>query len=177
MAAGSDSQPNTDTPEIGGIPAPRVRAGRQHILETAFGLVSSAPEVRYLMSFFVRMRYCPDTDSCQVVIQPHYSPVGEGEEEIRNEIVLPLSRQIRASLGGMISRKTCAYIASTSEKDEDNLADLFILYFFAGVAPGMAGDRIWGVYQMNLAFRTLAPEMEEIAVNALERCLCVIQQG
>ncbi|HMA05889.1 MAG TPA: hypothetical protein VKO45_08185, partial [Methanomicrobiales archaeon] len=174
---GCEPQPKTDPPELGGIPAPRVRAGRQHILETAFGLVSSTPEVRYLMSFFVRMRYCPETDSCQVVIQPHYSPAGEYDGEIRNEIVAPLSRQIRASLGGKISRKTCAYIASASAKDEDKLADLFILYFFAGEGPGTPGDHIWGVYQMNLAFRTFAPEMEEIAVNSLERCLCVIQQG
>jgi hypothetical protein len=29
---------------------------------------------------------------------------------------------------------------------------------------------------MNLSLRTFAPEMEEIAVNALERCLSVIRE-
>ncbi|MDD1666650.1 MAG: hypothetical protein LUQ23_03855 [Methanomicrobiales archaeon] len=164
-----------DLSERGGIPAPRLRAGRRHILETAFGLISSAPEVKYLMSFFVRMRYWPETDSCQVVIQPHYSASDDCEEEVRKEIVIPLSREIRAAIGGRISRKTCAYIAAASETDRDNLTDLFILYFMAGEGAGGPGDRVWGVYQMHLAFRTFAPEMEEIAVNALERCLCVIR--
>jgi len=166
-----------NVPDRGGIPAPRLRAGRQHVLETAFGLLSSSPTTTYLMSFIVRMRYCPDTDSCQVVIQPHYSPADERDEEIRDEIVSPLSREIRATLGEKISRRTCGYITASSSVDQDNLADLFILYFFLSPEEGGGGTAasISGVYQMNMALRTFAPEMEEIAVNALERCLSVIR--
>jgi hypothetical protein len=130
------------------------------------------------MSFIVRMRYCPDTDSCQVVIQPHYSTENEHEEGVRKEIMIPLSLEIRATLGEKVRRKTCAYISASSEMDEDNLADLFILYLFIsneGTGPGN-GVSVSGVYQMNLAFRTFAPEMEEIAVNALERCLSLIRK-
>jgi hypothetical protein len=161
----------------GGIPAVRLRAGRQHVLETAFGLLASAPMVRYLMSFVVRMRYCPDSDSCQVVIQPHYSAAGDCDEEVRQEILIPLAREIRATLGEKVSRKTCAYISASSALDQDNLADLFILYFFAGEESPGQGPAISGIYQMNLALRTFAPEMEEIAVGALERCLSVFRQG
>ena len=160
----------------GGIPAPRLRAGRQHVLETAFGLLASAPAVRYLMSFIVRMRYCPDSDSCQVVIQPHYSAAGEYDEEVREEILLPLAQTIRATLGAKVSRRTCAYISASSTMDQDNLADLFILYFFAGEESPGQGPAISGIYQMNLALRTFAPEMEEIAVGALERCLSVFRR-
>jgi hypothetical protein len=130
------------------------------------------------MAFIVRMRYCPDTDSCQVVIQPNYSPADEHDEEIRNEIVTPLSQEIRATLGEKISRKTCAYLSATSTMDEDNLADLFILYFFMSGGGGEGEPRasVSGVYQMNLSLRTFAPEMEEIAVNALERCLSLIHE-
>ena len=156
--------------DCGEIPAPRFHEARQHVLETASGLLSGSPRISYLMAFIVRMRYVHETDSCQVVIQPHYSPAGEYDEEIRNEVVTPLSREIRASLGGKISRKNCAYISATSTMDPDNLADLFILYFFAGEEAGGPGGRVWGVYQMNLALRTFAPEMEDIAVDALERC-------
>lgn len=128
------------------------------------------------MSFIVRMRYCPDTDSCQVVIQPHYTPANGHDEETRNEIVTPLSHEIRATIGEKISRKTCGYISASSTMDEDNLADLFILYFFlsGGEGEGPRGASISGVYQMNLALRTFAPEMEEVAVHTLERCLSVI---
>ncbi len=175
--AASESRTCMDRPDEGGISALRFRAGRQHILETASGLLSSTPSVRYLMSFFVRMRYCPDTDTCQVVIQPHYSTDDEQDEDIRNDVIVPLAREIRASIGGKISRRTCTYIAATSAMDADSLADLFILYFFAGEDEGRAGGHIWGVYQMNLAFRTFAPEMEEIAVLALERCLATIRSG
>jgi hypothetical protein len=161
----------------GRIPAPRLRAGRQQVLETAFGLLSSSPTVLYLMSFIVRMRYCPDTDTCQVVIQPHYSPADGHDEEIRDEIVTPISREIRATLGEKISRRTCAYLSTTSEMDEDNLADLFILYFFAGDGEPGRGQSVSGVYQMNLPLRTFAPEIEEIAVEAVERCLSVIKEG
>jgi hypothetical protein len=166
-----------NAPDNGGIPAPRLRAGRQHVLETAFGLLSSTPAVTYLMSFIVRMRYCPDTDSCQVVIQPHYSPADDHDEEIRQEIVTPLSREIRATLGEKVSRRTCAYISASSSVDEDNLADLFILYFFHSHEAGGGGQEatVSGVYQMNMAFRTFAPEMEDIAIDALERCLSVIR--
>ncbi|MDD1665737.1 MAG: hypothetical protein LUQ32_10305 [Methanomicrobiales archaeon] len=177
MAADSDTQyAPVNVPDTGGIPAPRLRAGRQHVLETAFGLLSSSPTITYLMSFIVRMRYCPDTDSCQVVIQPHYSPADEHDEEIRNEIISPISQEIRAILGKKISRRTCGYISASSSTDEDNLADLFILYFFFSheEGRGVPGASISGMYQMNMALRTFAPEMEEIAVNALERCLSVI---
>jgi hypothetical protein len=179
VAADSDTQyAPINSPDNGGIPAPRLRAGRQHVLETAFGLISSTPAVSYLMSFIVRMRYCPDTDSCQVVIQPHYSPADENEEEIRQEIVTPLSHEIRATLGEKISRRTCGYISASSSTDEDNLADLFILYFFHSHedVSGREGASISGVYQMNMALRTFAPEMEEIAIDALERCLSVIRE-
>ena len=128
-----------------GIPATRLRAGRQHVLETAFGLLSSAPTATYLMSFIVRMRYCPDTDSCQVVIQPNYSPADEHDEEIRNEIVTPLSHEIRATLGEKISRKTCGYLSASSTMDEDNLADLFILYFFLSRGDGEGEPRSFGL--------------------------------
>ncbi len=128
------------------------------------------------MSFIVRMRYCPDTDSCQVVIQPHYTPADEHHDEVRTEIVTPLSHEIRATLGEKISRKTCGYISASSSMDEDNLADLFILYFFLSNEGG-EGAAISGVYQINLALRTFAPEMEDIAVEALERCLSVFRMG
>jgi len=180
MAADSDSQyAPMKVPGNGGIPAPRLRAARQHVLETAFGLLASTPTVRYLMSLIVRMRYCPDTDSCQVIIQPHYSPADQHDEEIRDEIVTPLSHEIRATLGEKISRRTCGYVSASSSMDEDNLADLFILYFFLSSknGEGEPGVSVSGVYQMNLALRTFAPEMEEIAVNALERCLSVIREG
>ena len=179
MAADSDTQYRPmNIPDTGGIPAPRLRAGRQHVLETAFGLLSSSPTVTYLMSLIVRMRYCPDTDSCQVIIQPHYSPADEHENEIRNEVVTPLSHEIRATLGEQISRRTCAYLSASSTMDEDNLADLFILYFFLSGRDGDSrpGTLVSGLYQMNLALRTFAPEMEEIAVNALERCLFLIRK-
>jgi hypothetical protein len=179
MAADADTQyAPMNVPDNRGIPAPRLRAGRQHVLETAFGLLSSSPMITYLMSFIVRMRYCPDTDSCQVVIQPHYSPADEHDEEIRNEIVTPLSQEIRATLGQKISRRTCGYLSASSTMDEDNLADLFILYFFLSHLEGRGGPgaSISGMYQMNMALRTFAPEMEEIAVNALERCLSVIRE-
>ena len=179
MTADSDTQyAPMNAPDNGGIPVPRLRAGRQHVLETAFGLLSSSPTVTYLMSIIVRMRYCPDTDSCQVVIQPHYSPADEHEEEIRQEIVTPLSHEIRATLGEKISRRTCGYISASSTMDQDNLADLFILYFFHSREDGSGGQgaSVSGVYQMNMAFRTFAPEMEDIAINALERCLSVIRE-
>jgi hypothetical protein len=179
MAADSDTQyAPMNAPDNGGIPAPRLRAGRQHVLETAFGLLASSPTVTYLMSFIVRMRYCPETDSCQVVIQPHYSPADEHHEEIRDEIVTPLSHEIRSTLGENVSRRTCAYISASSSTDQDNLADLFILYFFHshGEDGGGQGASVSGVYQMNMAFRTFAPEMEDIAIDALERCLSIIRE-
>ena len=179
MAAESETRFRPmNLPDMGGIPAPRLRAGRQHVLETAFGLLSSSPTVTYLMSLIVRMRYCPDTDSCQVIIQPHYSPADEHDWEIRNEVVKPLSHEIRATLGQKISRRTCAYLSAAATTDEDNLADLFILYFFLSNGDGDNKPRasVSGLYQMNLALRTYAPEMEEIAVNALERCLSVIRE-
>jgi hypothetical protein len=176
MAAVTDIM---NAPDKGGIPSTRLRSGRQHVLETACGLLASSPVIRYLMSFIVRMRYCPETDSCQVVIQPHYTPADEHDDDIRKEIMTPLSREIRATLGEQISRRTCAYLSAQSTLDQDNLADLFILYFFAngdgeGSRPGAS---VWGVYQMNQALRTFAPEMEEVAVAALERCLSVIRNG
>ena len=163
---------------LAGIPAPRFRAGRQHVLETAFDLLSSSPTVKYLMSFIVRMRYCPDTDSCQVVIQPHYSTPGEFEEEVREEIITPISREIRATIGEQISRRTCGYISTSSTMDQDNLADLFILYFFlsGGEGEGSGPVSISGLYQMNMALRTFAPEMEEVAISALERCLSLVRR-
>ena len=177
MAADTDTRyAPIGSPDNGGIPAPRFRAGRQHVLETAFGLLSSSPAVHYLMSFIVRMRYCPDSDSCQVIIQPHYSPADEHDEEVRHEILTPLAHEIRATLGEKISRKTCGYISASSSMDQDNLADLFILYFFLSNEGG-TGTTVSGVYQMNLALRTFAPEMEDIAVDALERCLSVIRLG
>jgi hypothetical protein len=96
------------------------------------------------MSFIVRMRYCPDSDSCQVVIQPHYSASGEYDEEVREEILLPLAQTIRATLGAKVSRRTCAYISASSTMDQDNLADLFILYFFAGEEVPGTGTRDLG---------------------------------
>jgi hypothetical protein len=175
MAADTDI---LNTPDQGGIPAPRLRAGRQQVLETAFGLLSSSPAIHYLMSFIVRMRYCPETDSCQVVIQPHYTPADKHDEEIRGEIVGPLSCEIRATLGKQISRRTCAYLSAQSNLDQDNLADLFILYFFLSgeERADRPGSSIWGIYQMNQALRTFAPEVEEIAVAALDRCLSVIRK-
>jgi hypothetical protein len=162
----------------GGVPSPRIRAGRQHVLETACGLLASAPAITYLLSFIVRMRYCPDSDSCQVVIQPHYTPAEGNDDEIMQEIVTPLSQEIRKTLGKQIPRRTCAYLSAHSTLDQDNLADLFILYFFtSGDEKGShEGAPVWGVYQMNQAFRTFAPEMEEIAITALERCLSVMER-
>src|SRR5512136_1079795 len=176
MAADTDI---LNAPDQGGIPSPRVRAGRQHVLETACGLLSSSPAIRYLMSFFVRMRYSPETDSCQVVIQPHYTPADGDDGDIRQEIVTPLSREIRATLGEQISRRTCAYLSAQSTLDQDNLADLFILYFFLSgeEAAGRPLTAVWGVYQMNQALRIFAPEMEEVAVASLERCLSVMRNG
>ncbi len=176
MAAETDALHVTDQ---GGIPSPRLRSGRQHVLETACGLLASTPAIRYLMSFIVRMRYCPETDSCQVIIQPHYTPADERDDDIREEIVTPLSREIRATLGKQIPRRTCAYLSAQATLDQDNLADLFILYFFlSGEEPASPpGASVWGVYQMNQALRTFAPEMEDVAVAALERCLSVIRKG
>jgi hypothetical protein len=179
MAVDLDArQPCIYAPDLPGIPVPRFRAGRRHVLETAFDLLSSSPTVKYLMSFIVRMRYCPDTDSCQVVIQPHYSTTEEYEDEVREEVVTPLSREIRATIGEKISRRTCGYISTSSTMDQDNLADLFILYFFlsGGEGKGNGAVSISGLYQMNLALRTFAPEMEEVAISALERCLSIIRR-
>jgi hypothetical protein len=178
MPADSDTRyASADLPGNAAIPAPRLQAGRQHVLETASGLLASSPTARYLMSFIVRMRYCPDTDSCQVVIQPHYAPADGHDEEIRNEIVTPLCREIRATIGESISRRTCGYISASSMMDEDNLSDLFIFYFFlsAGEGEGQRGALISGVYQMNRALRTFAPEMEEVAIHTLSRCLSAIR--
>ena len=158
------------------IPVPRFHEAEQHVLETASGLLIGSPGISYLMSFIVRMRYVPETDSCQVVIQPNYSPADGHDDEIRDEIVTPISREIRATLGEQIPRKTCAYLSASSTMDQDNLADLFILYFFLSGGDGEGGPRpsVSGLYQMNLALRTFAPEMEEVAVNALERCLSLL---
>jgi hypothetical protein len=162
--------------DCGEIPSPRFHEAEQHVLETASGLLTGSPRILYLMSFIVRMRYVPETDSCQVVIQPHCRLSGESGGE-GAEILTPLSHEIRASLGEKISAKACGYISASSSLDEDNLTDLFILYFFvAGDEP--AGDRgptISGVYQMNLTLRTFVPEMEDIAVDALERCLSLLR--
>jgi len=178
MAADSDARYAVmDAPELRGIPAHRFRAGEKHVLETALGLLSTSPMVMYLMSFIVRMRYCPDTDSCQVVIQPHYSTTEEHEEDVRDEIMTPLSHEIRATIGEKISRRTCGYISASSTMDEDNLADLFILYFFLSGEKEMgdAAVTVSGLYQISLLLRTFAPEIEEIAIDALERCLFVIR--
>ncbi|HVN65753.1 MAG TPA: hypothetical protein VMT31_03935 [Methanomicrobiales archaeon] len=160
----------------GDIPAPRFHDAEQHVLEMASGILTGSPRISYLMSFIVRMRYVHETDSCQVVIQPHYRLAGE-EGGSGAEILSPLSHEIRAALGEKISAKACGYISASSSLDEDNLTDLFILYFF------VTGDRIGGprapfvsgVYQMNLTLRTFVPEMEDIAVDALERCLALLK--
>ena len=158
------------------VPGPRFREAEQHVLETASGLLTGSPRISYLTSFIVRMRYVHETDSCQVVIQPHYCPTGE-EGGSGAEILSPLAHEIRAALGEKISAKACGYISASSSLDEDNLTDLFILYFFTA-GNGMEGTRppsISGVYQMNLTLRTFVPEMEDIAVDALERCLALLQ--
>jgi hypothetical protein len=162
--------------DCGEIPAPRFHEAEQHVLETASGLLTGSPRILYLMSFIVRMRYVPETDSCQVVIQPHCRLSGAKGGDT-GEILLPLSHEIRASIGEKISAKACAYISASSSLDEDNLTDLFILYFFAaGDAPMADGcPSFSGVYQMNLTLRTFVPEMEDIAVDALERCLFLLR--
>jgi hypothetical protein len=180
MAANSEMQCSfREIGDCGGVPTPRFHEAEQHVLETASGLLTSAPKTWYLMSFIVRMGYRPETDSCQVVIQPHYSPADEDDEETWDEIVSPLSHEIRAAIGEKISAKACAYISASSSLDEDNLTDLFILYFFmvGGDGEGSPPGSVSGAYQMNLTLRTFVPEMEEIAVKALERCLSVIHLG
>ena len=163
------------TPDSMDIPTPRVQEAEQHVLETASGLLSGSPSISYLMSFIVRMRYVPESDCCQVVIQPHFRPSDErGEGEA---FLSPLAHEIRASLGEKISAKACGYISASSSLDEDNLTDLFILYFFAA-GGGKSGDAplsVSGMYQMNLTLRTFVPEMEDIAVHALERCLLLLR--
>jgi hypothetical protein len=180
MAANSEIQCSfREIGDCGGIPALRFQEAEQLVLETASGLLTAAPETWYLMSFIVRMGYSPETDSCQVVIQPHYSPADEKDEDTREEILSPLSLEIRAAIGEKISAKACAYISASSSLDEDNLTDLFILYFFMS-GEGEKEDRegsISGAYQMNFTLRTFVPEMEEIAQKALERCLSIIREG
>jgi len=162
--------------DYGEVPAPRFHEAEQHVLEMASGFLSGSPRVSYLMSFIVRMRYVPETDSCQVVIQPHCRLVGAEGGDL-GTLLSPLSHEIRASLGQKISAKACGYISASSSLDEDNLTDLFILYFFTtGEEP--AGDpavAVSGVYQMNLTLRTFVPEMEDIAIDALERCLNLLR--
>ena len=180
MAANSEIQCLTRKfDDCRGIPTPRCHEAEQHVLETASDLLSSSPKTLYLMSFIVRMRYAPETDSCQVVIQHHYSPVDEHDGETRDEIVSPLSHEIRAAIGEKISAKACGYIAASSSLDEDNLTDLFILYFFVSSEDenGYPVASVSGAYQMNLTLRTFVPEMEEIAVDALEKCLFIVRQG
>jgi hypothetical protein len=164
------------TGEGGDIPAPRFHEAEQHVLETASGLLTGSPRIAYLMSFIVRMRYVHETDSCQVVIQPHCRLSG-GEGGSGAEILSPLSHEIRAAIGEKISAKACAYISASSSLDEDNLTDLFILYFFVAGdgGEGIRSLSFSGIYQMNLTLRTFVPEMEEIAVDALERCLGLLQ--
>ena len=161
--------------DCGEIPAPRFHEAEQHVLETASGLLTGSPRFAYLMSFIVRMRYVHETDSCQVVIQPHARLSG-GDGGSGAEVLSPLYHEIRAALGKKISAKACGYISASSSLDEDNLTDLFILYFFvAGDAgDGLQAPTVSGVYQMNLTLRTFVPEMEEIAVDALERCLSLL---
>ena len=161
-----------------GIPTPRVHEAEQHVLETASDLLSISPDTSYLMSFIVRMRYVPERDSCQVVIQHHYSP-GDGHDDgTHDEIARPLSHEIRAAIGEKISAKACGYISASSSLDEDNLTDLFILYFFASNGGDGAGPEgsVSGAYQMNLTLRTFVPEMEDIAGIALEKCLGIIRE-
>jgi hypothetical protein len=161
----------------GDIPAPRFHEAEQHVLETASGLLTGSPAISYLMSFIVRMRYVPESDSCQVIIQPHCRLSGGENDGAGAEILSPLSHEIRASIGGKISAKACGYISASSSLDEDNLTDLFILYFFiaGGEGPWCPSPTMSGVYQMNLTLRTFVPEMEEIAVDALERCLTLLR--
>jgi hypothetical protein len=180
MAVNSEMQCSfREIGDCGGIPTLRFHEAEQLVLETASGLLTSAPKTWYLMSFIVRMGYSPETDSCQVVIQPHYSPADEHDEETRDEIISPLSLEIRAAIGEKISAKACAYISASSSLDEDNLTDLFILYFFMSGEGGNGNPEgsISGAYQMNFTLRTFAPEMEEIAGKALERCLSIIRGG
>ena len=162
--------------DCGDIPAPRFHEAEHHVLETASGLLTGSPRISYLMSFIVRMRYLHEEDSCQVVIQPHFCLAG-GEGGAGAEILSPLSHEIRAAIGEKISAKACGYISASSSLDEDNLTDLFILYFFVA-GDGTGGPRapsVSGVYQMNLTLRTFVPEMEDIAVDALERCLSLLR--
>jgi hypothetical protein len=169
----------SETGDPGGIPAPRFLEARQHVLETASDLMTSSPSTYYVMSFIIRMRYSPETDSCQVVIQPHFSPADEEGGDTGESILTPLSHEIRAAIGEKISAKACGYISASSSLDEDNLTDLFILYFFLSGknAAGQRRARISGIYQMNITLRTFVPEMEGIAINALERCLALFRQG
>ena len=163
--------------DCGDIPAPRYREAEQHVLETASGLLSGSPRIQYLMSFIVRMRYDPESDSCQVVIQPHCRFPGDAAEEAGTGILDPLCHVIRESIGEKISAKACGYISASSSLDEDNLTDLFVLYFFAessGCSPRPVPS-ISGLYRMNLTLRTFVPEMEDIANDALERCLFLLQ--
>jgi hypothetical protein len=162
-----------------GIPAPRIHEAEQLVLETASGILTSSPATCYLMSFIVRMRYSPETDSCQVVIQTHYSPTEWNDNATEDEVVSPLSDEIRAAVGERITAKACRYISASSTLDEDNLTDLFILYLFmTGTNENdRMGVSVSGVYQLNLTLRTFVPEMEEIAVDALTRCLSLIRQG
>ncbi|HUK39089.1 MAG TPA: hypothetical protein VLV30_08255 [Methanomicrobiales archaeon] len=180
MAANSEIQcASVKSGDYRGIPTPRVNEAEQHVLETASDLLSSSPDTSYLMSFIVRMRYVPERDSCQVVIQHHYSP-GDGHDAgTRDEIARPLSHEIRAAIGEKISAKACGYISASSSLDEDNLTDLFILYFFAsnGGEEGGQGVLLSGAYQMNLTLRTFVPEMEDIAEVALGKCLRIIHEG
>jgi hypothetical protein len=165
------------THDCGEIPAPRFHEAEQHVLETASGLLTGSPAISYLMSFIVRMRYVPESDSCQVVIQPHCRLSSGVSGEAGKEVLSPLSHEIRASLGEKISAKACGYISASSSLDQDNLTDLFILYFFVA-GDDMAADpslSLSGVYQMNLTLRTFVPEMEDIAVDALDRCLTLLR--
>jgi hypothetical protein len=157
------------------IPAPRFHEAEQHVLETASGLLTGSPAIAYLMSFIVRMRYVPASDSCQVVIQPHYRLAGEEGGGEGAELLSPLSHEIRASLGEQISSKACGYISASSSLDEDNLTDLFILYFFVSADGQSGAPEISGIYQMNLTLRTFVPEMEDIAIDALDRCLALLR--
>ena len=179
MAISEIRYPPMEPDDRGTIPIIRFREAKQHVLETASGLMTSAPAVSYLMSFVVRMRYSPETDSCQVVIQPHYRPSDDYEGETGEDIISLLAREIRAAIGDRISAKARGYISASSTLDKDNLADLFILYFFIsgnGETPG-PGALVSGVYQMNSALRTFVPEMEEIAIDALGRCLSLFRRG
>ena len=163
--------------DCGDIPAPRYREAEQHVLETASGLLSSSPRVRYLMSFIVRMRYVPETDSCQVVIQPHCRFSDDDGGTGGAGLLFPLCHGIRASIGEKISARACGYISASSSLDEDNLTDLFVLYFFAenNDSPVHPVPSVSGVYRMNLTLRTFVPEMENIADDALDRCLSLLR--